>query len=726
MNVRTSCVVFSTLTLCGLMAATAVAGLTRNIKPFVDEWIPRIAMLGRHVPVDYGAGPGRGRPRPPLLKGYQAAAPTQSGSVTGITLSNRGSYYFMPTCTIAPPNIASGQQATCHPYAFGLSAFPLSNSGTGYKVNDVLVMDARTGLNCPIYPALSVKAVDTTGKITMLAEYNAGMCLTVPSVGTYSFSGGAGTGYTTPAGAAGIRWSIAYAKVAGGSGYTTAPAVTFQSTAPFDRAVGTATIASDTLVPPTVPQGGPTAAMQGVFGTAIPWPINAIHMVLLPDGRVLNYGSDQDGEQTGALIYDIWDPALGMGTDAHLTLPNTTSTDIFCSASSVIWNTGKVMVTGGDLTVNGLRNYANNKTTIFSPTTNTIATGVQMHFPRWYPTIVPLANADKLVLGGWITRENGAAPVQPAAIPEVYHASTGWRSLSNVNVTDWYYPRAFVAPAGNIFTIAPSGAMSSITIQGTGALTAYTATAPISNSFVPTVMFAPGKLLSIRNSSVVMIDINGPNPLVTPTGNIDQLRQDASGTLLADGEVLVNGGSLVHNVLTGVAYTTQIWNPATGFWTTGAAATKPRLYHSNALLLPDGSVLTAGGGSPGPVINLNAEIYYPTYLYAKDGSGSAAQRPVILDAQAQGGIRVGAILGLTMGDASPVSRVTLLRAGAATHANNAEQRFLDVTPSVEQNRQQLSVTLPANANVLLPGYYLVFAFNQAGVPSVARQILITN
>ena len=40
-----------------------------------------------------------------------------------------------------------------------------------------------------------------------------------------------------------------------------------------------------------------------------------------------------------------------------------------------------------------------------------------------------------------------------------------------------------------------------------------------------------------------------------------------------------------------------------------------RLYHSGALLLPDATVLIAGGGAPGPLVNLNAEIYYPPYLF---------------------------------------------------------------------------------------------------------------
>ena len=68
------------------------------------------------------------------------------------------------------------------------------------------------------------------------------------------------------------------------------------------------------------------------------------------------------------------------------------------------------------------------------------------------------------------------------------------------------------------------------------------------------------------------------------------------------------------NQLTGVAYQVEIWDPATGHWTAGASAAVPRLYHSNALLLTDATVLTGGGGAPGPLANLNAEIYYPPYL----------------------------------------------------------------------------------------------------------------
>ena len=92
-----------------------------------------------------------------------------------------------------------------------------------------------------------------------------------------------------------------------------------------------------------------------------------------------------------------------------------------------------------------------------------------------------------------------------------------------------------------------------------------------------------------------------------------------TGTVIADGRVVVTGGSRQPNQLVGVNYQALIWDPRTGQWTTGAATpTSPayaRLYHSNALLLPDATILVGGGGAPGPVVNTNAQIYYPPYLY---------------------------------------------------------------------------------------------------------------
>ena len=63
-----------------------------------------------------------------------------------------------------------------------------------------------------------------------------------------------------------------------------------------------------------------------------------------------------------------------------------------------------------------------------------------------------------------------------------------------------------------------------------------------------------------------------------------------SGTLLADGKVWVSGGSTTGNVTTGAVYTSELWNPQTRTWTMTASAKKMRLYHSNALLLPDATV----------------------------------------------------------------------------------------------------------------------------------------
>jgi hypothetical protein len=86
----------------------------------------------------------------------------------------------------------------------------------------------------------------------------------------------------------------------------------------------------------------------------------------------MSYGTGPNGGQGAASVYDMWYPAMGTGTTAHAVLPNTTSTDIFCSGLSVMTASGEVLIVGRDQTINGQRNYSSDRATIFHPQTNTI------------------------------------------------------------------------------------------------------------------------------------------------------------------------------------------------------------------------------------------------------------------------------------------------------------------------------------------------------------------
>ena len=467
--------------------------------------------------------------------------------------------------------------------------------------------------------------------------------------------------------------------------------------------------------------GAAGANITGVFGPAVAWPIMPIHVVLLPDGRVMNYGTNALGQQGAQLVYDVWDPSMGTGTNAHRVLPNTTHTDLFCGAQSVMLS-GKVLTSGGDLTVGGARNSANNNTTIFSPTANTLTENTPMTYARWYGSLVSLADGRLAMFGG---RQNVGAltPTEPATTPELYNPGpnawitlTGATSDAAFGTGDWFYPRSYVAPGGKVFVIAQNGSTFFVSTAHAGSIIPSKVAVPPGNFALPTIPFAPGMALSIRlNQQVVVIDYRKPTPVVTPIRNIDQVRYWASGTILADGRVLITGGSQISNELTGVAYQAQIWDPATGAWTAGATATKPRLYHSISMLLPDATVLTGGGGAPGPVNNLNSEIYYPPYLYAK--TGTPAVRPVI-SAIASKLLNPGDTVNITVGPTDIISRLTFVRTGSATHSNNSDQRFIALR--FHQEGQNVTAVLPRDTSTLVPGFYMLFAFNDAGVPSVAK------
>jgi hypothetical protein len=196
--------------------------------------------------------------------------------------------------------------------------------------------------------------------------------------------------------------------------------------------------------------------------------------------------------------------------------------------------------------------------------------------------------------------------------------------------------------------------------------------------------------------------------------------------VLADGSVLATGGNSSGASLVDLAngvYAAESWNPATGQWRTLAAMQITRQYHSTALLLPDGRVLSSGGGICGTCdqvgyLGKNAEIFSPPYLFAADGT--LAPRPVIDSAPATS--TYGAALDIATANPASIRKVALVRLGAVTHSDNMEQRYVPL--SFTAGATSLSATGPANANIAPPGPYMLFLVDANGVPSVARMISI--
>ena len=114
-------------------------------------------------------------------------------------------------------------------------------------------------------------------------------------------------------------------------------------------------------------------------------------------------------------------------------------------------------------------------------------------------------------------------------------------------------------------------------------------------------------------------------------------RRQHNATLLPDGTVLVTGGTAgpgFNDVSPGKpVHAAELWDPATDTWTTLAAEAVDRCYHATALLLPDATVLSAGGGEfmVGAAPNApadthrDAQIFHPPYLFR-------GPRPVITSA----------------------------------------------------------------------------------------------
>jgi YVTN family beta-propeller protein len=451
----------------------------------------------------------------------------------------------------------------------------------------------------------------------------------------------------------------------------------------------------------------------GAWSSVTSWPLIPVHMVLMPDGRVMSFGTNADGKQTGKFIYDVWDPAAGLSNGGHTTPSNTTGTDLFCSSTLVLPQGGNVFIAGGDnWNGTGTTNTGNNNSNLFDYTSNTLTRQSDMNRARWYSSSIVLLNGEVYTQGG-----SGGTDY-----PEIRATNGTFRLLTGAGTGafNFMYPRNFIAPDGRVFGYDSSGKMYYINTAGIGSVSnAGQFSGPTGNDS-SAAMFRPGRILQFGGNSraAVVIDIGSGAPIVTPTGSMSSQRRLVNATILADGKVLATGGSEAWNALTNVNNSAEIWDPQTGVWTVGASGDRARLYHSVAILMPDASVMVAGGGAPGPQNNTNFEFYYPPYLY--DSSGELAARPTIESAPSV--IDIGQTFAVDFASAPGISRVVMVKTSAVTHSFNMEQRFIELT--FTSNGGRLMVQSPTRAADAPPGFYMLFVLDSAGTPSVARIVKI--
>ncbi|MCW5253960.1 galactose oxidase early set domain-containing protein [Streptomyces sp. SHP 1-2] len=472
-------------------------------------------------------------------------------------------------------------------------------------------------------------------------------------------------------------------------------------------------------------------------------PVRSMHSVVLHNGKVLliaGSGNDPEMFRAGTFTSAVYDPDTG----AYRTVP--TPKDMFC-AGHVQLQDGRVLVMSGNAgypSADGTIGYQGFKDSyVFDPATETYTRTNDMNDGHWYPSATVLGNGDVLSFGG--LREDSTGSVTAERWSD---RDQKWLPTWQVNQTWSYwglYPSMILMQDGRLFY---SGShVFGNNIPGTGAAVydydANTVTQvpglqdKDERDQSASVLLPPAqdqRVLTIGGGNIDsnpdanrltdIIDLKRPDPAYTPgpplpQGTVDlgngpvpqtgaQGKMYVSAVLLPDGSVLETGGAL-HNRADPV-FESSLFDPATGTFDPVAADPQARGYHSSSFLLPDGRVMSTGDNPGNGSWNHNVSVYSPPYLFR-------GERPVItslIDTE------------WTYGDTQritvdrPIAKAELIRPAAVTHSSDPNQRFVDLPLSVDGTTVDLNVT--GNPNLAPPGWYMLFAVDANGVPSVAKWV----
>ncbi|MEU4083771.1 galactose oxidase early set domain-containing protein [Streptomyces aureus] len=496
-------------------------------------------------------------------------------------------------------------------------------------------------------------------------------------------------------------------------------------------------------IPPATCTGTADECANGRW-TVLPTqnPVRSMHSVVLNNGKVLliaGSGNSEENFDAGTFTSAVYDPVTG----SYKVIP--TPKDMFCSGHVQLAD-GRVLVLSGNkaFPVAGGHGYEGYKESyVFDPVTETYSRTNDLNDGHWYPSATELGNGDVIAFGGLREDSSGSVTAERWS-----NERQQWLPLWQVNQT-WsfwgLYPSMILMQDGRLF-YSGSHVFGNGT-PGTGsAIYDYDAN---TTTAVPglqnkderdqsaSVLLPPAqdqKVLTLGGGNIDsnpaanrltdIIDLKAASPAYTmgppiPQGTVDlgngqvaetggQGKMYVSAVLLPDGKVLETGGAL-HNRADPVREA-SIFDPATSTFDPVAADPEDRGYHSSAFLLPDGRVMATGDNPGNGTWNHDVSIYTPPYLL----KGSRPAITSVIDNE------------WVYGDTQritvdrPVVKAELIRPAAVTHSSDPNQRFVDLPLSVDGNNVDLNVT--SNPNLAPPGWYMLFAVDANGVPSVAKWV----
>jgi hypothetical protein len=484
--------------------------------------------------------------------------------------------------------------------------------------------------------------------------------------------------------------------------------------------------------------------------------VNPVHVALLPSGKIFYLAGSgySTARQYGPYQGRILD--INTGAEKNFESPDFNNKDIFCSGLTHLAD-GTVLMSGGTLQYNGNPDNCNgrwhglNAAFELNSDSESLSEVSSMKHGRWYPTLVTLPDGKVWCCSGYdeygvINRiievydptSKAWSLVEDPNSNNTYTVGSGYEtscpgphlSYSRVSPPVSFYPRTHLMPNGLLVvcgmrreTYSWNPADGDFISIGNNTISRDYGTSflcPLQNTTTE-----KGKILlvggspsgsEIATTACEMLDFNASStstPIRRTVSPTVYRRKFFDPVILPNGKLLVLGGSEQASAIP--VYIPEMFDPVTETWLSNLpAASIPRVYHSVALLLPDGRVWNAGGNPNNGAWRPETQIFSPDYLFA-------GPRPTIFGTATIGAY--GGTINIPTPDASNITSVSLVRLMATTHHYDANQRLVWLQ-ILGTDSSSITVAAPINANIAPPGYYMIHILNSSGVPSVAQIVKI--